>query len=88
MTKKKTTPSTKTTKKTKAAAPKEKVAAKAKTSSAQKEITKPKAEKNPQLGLLRLHPNQPLKREVANQKTQQVPKKKLFQGVTKGEKVR
>jgi DnaK suppressor protein len=47
MTKKKTTPSTKTTKKTKAAAPKEKVAAKAKTSSAQKEITKPKAEKKP-----------------------------------------
>ena len=47
MTKKKTTPSTKTTKKTKLAAPKEKVAAKAKNSSAKKEITKPKAEKKP-----------------------------------------
>ena len=45
MTKKKTTPSTKTTKKTKVAAPNEKVAAKAKNSSAKKVITKPKAEK-------------------------------------------
>ena len=47
MTKKKTTPSTKTTRKTKLAAPKEKVAAKAKNSSAKKVITKPKSEKKP-----------------------------------------
>tara|TARA_B100001093_G_scaffold428164_1_gene422852 strand:- start:321 stop:1310 length:990 start_codon:yes stop_codon:yes gene_type:complete len=47
MTKKKTTPSTKTSKKTKVAAPKEKVAAKAKNASTKKEITKSKAEKKP-----------------------------------------
>lgn len=68
MTKKKTTPSTKTTKKTKLAAPNEKVAAKAKNLSAKKVITKPKAEKKPTTKTAKVPPQTAAKKRVRKPK--------------------
>ena len=84
MTKKKTTPSTKTTKKTKLAAPKEKVAAKAKNSSAKEEITKPKAEKKPTTKTAKASPQPAPKKRGRKPKDPTVVKKEPVLKSTRG----